>query len=620
LGYDFSGLRDVDSRAAALRGVLVERRVLLIVDDVWEAGAARALLVGGPASATLLTTRNLDLAVALGAQVVSLPVLALDESLQLFRRILGPKRVEAEAQAAADIAQLLMHHPLALEIAARRLVSRPRWQLADLAERLRDEKQRLNELSIGDKAVRASFTISWEALDPILRQTFTHLAVFEGRAFTAPALAAVAELDKRQAADRLGLLAALSWVTEEGTVHYRQHLLLADFARERLSQDPAESAASFIRMADYYLQFARKRPTAYAELEAEWDNLTAGMRVAHEHGQWQTVLDYADALNGPWFTCGHFSDARQGYARACAAARALNDQHALAQQLCLWGRACIEQSDYAEAEEYLKESLGIGRLFTEQALAGDALYYLGWLEAERANYSTSQAHLQASRAIREQLGDSAGIAATLHREAKNYYELGQYAEAKHLGQRVLDNAAAVQIKTHIKTLRVLADVHMAEKDYIQAEALSQTALQLCEASQDRIELALVLYSLATIAHYQNLASVAQTYAERSLEIFIRIGDRKSQAQVLYLLGANYADQGDYAGAFKVGQHSLQLCQELEDVWGMIYVRLFLGGISKQLHDPAGAHAQWQIALTQAEGLTASHPLVETLRERLTSLV
>ena len=40
---DFSGLPDLDSRGAALRAVLADKQVLIILDDVWDAGrAARA--------------------------------------------------------------------------------------------------------------------------------------------------------------------------------------------------------------------------------------------------------------------------------------------------------------------------------------------------------------------------------------------------------------------------------------------------------------------------------------------------------------------------------------------------------------------------------------------------
>ncbi|MCB0110975.1 MAG: hypothetical protein KDE53_33875, partial [Caldilineaceae bacterium] len=47
LGYDFSSLSDVENRAAALRGVLVDKEVLLLLDDVRSVARVRPLLVNG---------------------------------------------------------------------------------------------------------------------------------------------------------------------------------------------------------------------------------------------------------------------------------------------------------------------------------------------------------------------------------------------------------------------------------------------------------------------------------------------------------------------------------------------------------------------------------------------
>src|SRR6185503_6827627 len=62
---DFSALPDLDSRASAVRALLADKTVLIILDDVWDAARARPLLVGGPAASVLLTGRDMDVAQAL---------------------------------------------------------------------------------------------------------------------------------------------------------------------------------------------------------------------------------------------------------------------------------------------------------------------------------------------------------------------------------------------------------------------------------------------------------------------------------------------------------------------------------------------------------------------------
>jgi hypothetical protein len=54
--------------------------------------------------------------------------------------------------------------PLALRIAGARLAARPSWPVRALADRLADERTRLDELESGDLAVRSCFQVSYQAL------------------------------------------------------------------------------------------------------------------------------------------------------------------------------------------------------------------------------------------------------------------------------------------------------------------------------------------------------------------------------------------------------------------------------------------------------------------------
>ena len=105
---------------------------------------------------------------------------------------MGEERVNAELAAARQICTLLQNLPLAVEITAQRLLSRPRRRLSDIAERLENVDERL-DLAVSDRAVRTSFMVSWESLDSNLRRIFALLGVFAGRSFQAEALAAIAE-------------------------------------------------------------------------------------------------------------------------------------------------------------------------------------------------------------------------------------------------------------------------------------------------------------------------------------------------------------------------------------------------------------------------------------------
>ncbi len=609
-GYDFSSLPDLDSRAAALRGELADKKTLMILDDVWHADQVRSLLPGGSQCVVLLTSRDLDLSVALGAREFRVSVLTSLECRQLLARIVGDERVRAEEPFADGICRLLGNLPLAVKIAARRLASRSRWRLADLAARLRDEKNRLEELKLRDREVRASLAISWAVLDEELRRIFALLAVFEGRPFRTAALAAVAEIDRPVAEDKLYALVSLSLVSEEGEVHYRQHPLLADFAREQLGQDEA----AYARMIQYYLAYATEHQHNYFELEQEGDNFLASMRLAYQRKMWPLIIDYAELLVKAGFARARFSDIRQACQWACEAAKILGNHPALAAGLRQWGRACIEQGDYAEAEEHLSNSLQICLEQDDQPGAANAQYHLGRIAIERSDYAEAQRWLEESLRIRTQLGDVAGVAETLYQQANVQYEYRNLEEAKVLAEQTLAMQQTAGDKLGaIRTFGLLADIALKQNEPDPAKIHCQHALTLCEEIQEQGELAVMLYILSEALRRQGDLKFARDYAEQSLILFTRMGDRKMQARSLWRLSLIDADLKEYTLALKEGLQSLNLHQE-EDSWSKIYVLLHLGDVHRSLSQLDQAYKRWSEALSLAE--PAQHPLTEQLRERL----
>ena len=110
--------------------------------------------------------------------------MAPDEALELFSKILGKDRVEAERQAALDVIAACGYLPLSVRIAASRLVTRPMWTVAYLARRLSDERQKLDELQAGDLAVRAAFELSHAHLEPDHARAFRLLALPDSADFS----------------------------------------------------------------------------------------------------------------------------------------------------------------------------------------------------------------------------------------------------------------------------------------------------------------------------------------------------------------------------------------------------------------------------------------------------
>ncbi|MFI9814411.1 AfsR/SARP family transcriptional regulator [Saccharothrix variisporea] len=145
---------DVAERVAALRAVLADRRVLVVLDDAGHADQVRALLPGTTGSAVLVTAlrRMDDLA---GSTPVPVGPLAPEDARELLAAVAGTERVAAEVVAADEVARWCGHLPAAVRIAGTRLAQRPHLGLRAFAERLADERGRLDELCVGGVGVRS---------------------------------------------------------------------------------------------------------------------------------------------------------------------------------------------------------------------------------------------------------------------------------------------------------------------------------------------------------------------------------------------------------------------------------------------------------------------------------
>jgi DNA-binding SARP family transcriptional activator/predicted ATPase len=619
LGYDFSGLSDVENRAAALRGVVSDKTLLFLLDDVRSVARVRPLLVGGPASVTLLTTRDADVAFAFNAQIYPLTEMSEQDGEALLIRILGEARVHPELAAARQICALLQNLPLAVEIAAQRLRSRPRRRLADMAARLHDTEARL-DLAISDRAVRTSFLVSWGSLDGEQRRIFALLGLFGGRSFAAPALAYIADLDLYTAEDRLFTLTALSLLTEEAettetALRYRQHPLLADFAQEQLG----DNHAGLLRLAQYYLHFAESERANYAALQPEWENLVAGLQAAHALTEWQLVLDYTDALTEPWFTRARYSEARQAYALAQAAAAALGDEETLAECLLRWGRACIEQYDFDEAEELLTQCVEIFAQVASAVGIATVKYHLARIAVELANYASAEQLLQESLAYWNTQNDFANASITLYQQALLAYRRGSYEQAQSLCQQSLSIQQDVSA-THnvLPTLRLLADIALEQHDYSAAESHCQEALAICNELDNSAELAYIYYSLAVASRLKKNLRTAQSYAQNSIELCKRSGNRGCQAAALYELSRVNAENNDFPAAVALGEQSTALMQELRDTFNLVNVLRHLGEIHFTTGHSAEARVLWQQAHALAQA--NNHPLSAQIEQKLYALI
>jgi DNA-binding SARP family transcriptional activator/tetratricopeptide (TPR) repeat protein len=256
---------DDEERGALYRSLLARRRVLVLLDDAGDAAQVRPLLPAGPGCAVVLTTRNRMTGLP-GAMPLDLEGLSRPAAHALLGRIVGADRIAAEPAAAADVLVACADLPLAVRLIGARLASRPGWRIQHMADRLRAQHSRLDELSYADQDVRASFEISYAALAARGARALCLLGLWPGQGIGLAAAASLLGEREKQAEQALEYLVDMYFVQSPEPGRYSLHDLLREFAAERAGQDleAADRFAAIIRVVTWYTQAAAAMNAALA--------------------------------------------------------------------------------------------------------------------------------------------------------------------------------------------------------------------------------------------------------------------------------------------------------------------------------------------------------------------
>lgn len=263
LGLDGEKIPEDDQERAALyRTRLTGRRMLILLDNAKDAAQVRPLLPGTAACAVLVTTRNRT-PYLVSTRFVDLNTLREAEALELFSRIVGHDRTGAEPDGTAEVLLACSGLPLAIRICGTRLATRAQWRIATMADRLRDERRRLDELKVGDLEVRASFRVSYDSLDAGRRRVdparvFRLLGLWQGHEISLSAATALVGEREEDVAGALETLVDANLLESPEPDWYQLHDLLRLFATERVQAQETEEAraGAVTRLLQRYLATA----------------------------------------------------------------------------------------------------------------------------------------------------------------------------------------------------------------------------------------------------------------------------------------------------------------------------------------------------------------------------
>jgi DNA-binding SARP family transcriptional activator len=219
---------DLDELIRLYRTRTARRRLLILLDNAVSELQLSGLLPGAPEPAVLITSQT-ALGPIGGLHTMVLPPLSAAESLRMLTTAVDPMRIEAEPEAAREIARHCAGLPLAVRIAATRLAGRPRSSLRRLADRLADPHSRLRELQVRGLSVPRSLEMSLRRLGHEDRELLLLLSGLERRVFSARSAARFLGLSASEVEERLESLVdegLLAFSDEPGEPMYQLNSLL----------------------------------------------------------------------------------------------------------------------------------------------------------------------------------------------------------------------------------------------------------------------------------------------------------------------------------------------------------------------------------------------------------
>jgi hypothetical protein len=277
--------------SAHLRTLLADKRMLLVVDDVWDPEHAEHFRVGSSNCCVLITTREARIP---QARRYPLDVMSPEQSLALITQKLARPLDEQEQQQALLFADRVGYLPLALELTASQIEDGVTW--SELLEDFQTEVVRLETLDVYSQddipedakrrkySLTACFQLSLKQLSPEQLQQFAWLGVVpEDVTLTQEMAMTLWQVSQRAAGAILRTFSAKALLLKSGQqsgqrATYRMHDLMHDLAQTLLI------SPQYPEQAGDLLGLGLTRAGAHRQLIERYRKKT-------QNGLWHTLPD-----------------------------------------------------------------------------------------------------------------------------------------------------------------------------------------------------------------------------------------------------------------------------------------------------------------------------------------
>jgi len=374
--------------------------------------------------------------VAAGARLLEVAPLNAQSSLMLLEHHVGPERIAVERGQAEALIQLCGGLPLALVVAAALTAVHPSRSLARTVDELRDERRRLEALSLdSDLSVQSTFDVSYEGLSVPARGTYEALGIHPGSNFGTEVVAAAIDADAIRARRRLNELLDGSLLTEVTEDYFQVHDLVRAHARYRARHAETQDQTMILRrMLEWYLWVGqaadqivlpgrRARPYTFQSntagfvaprdiadysgalgwFERERHTLAAAIRQAADNGWFPLACGLANAMQPLFIVNKHYRSEVEVGEIALQAATAWGDTDAENNMRKRLPIAYTRLGEWDAAERHVRDMLRLSLARQDRRGEADAHYAQGVVFARESRFESAAAAFSENLAIFDEL-------------------------------------------------------------------------------------------------------------------------------------------------------------------------------------------------------------------------
>ncbi|WP_334018575.1 tetratricopeptide repeat-containing diguanylate cyclase [Alteromonas sp. S015] len=274
--------------------------------------------------------------------------------------------------------------------------------------------------------------------------------------------------------------------------------------------------------------------------------LYMAMAIFQRNGSEQDLSSINNSLGVVLEKMGQFNEAAAHHQLALEIDYELNDETGIASGLYNLGDIRRVLGDYEQALEYFRQALALDEASGKKKNIAYSTYKVGYVSMQLGQYKDAAQYMQRAHALFTEIDAVRDIDWALSGLSELALKKGKLTEAKSLAIEIIGRAEKYQYKSlMLDVYHTLIEIYVAQKQYNEALALIEKAIELAESTEESHQISQLLAKKANALEMQVLFQDAYETLKRQKQLDDALFNKRrmdalasTQAQTEFIRRAN----------------------------------------------------------------------------------